>query len=96
MASRSKLVLKFCPPALKFLNQQPELVVHHLVDEAVGLRDRMAERPDSPDIHIFLMPPAVGRLYIESCHWIVFYIDLERLMVANIGGEDEAPFLWRL
>ena len=41
------------------------------------------------------MPPVVGRVFLEGDYWTVFYIDANKLVIANVGHKDEEPHLWR-
>lgn len=86
------LDLVFSKSSKGFLDDQPHPERSHIIELVVNLRtDSRLLTPDSSTIIPFLMPPAVGMLYRERCHWIVVYVNLGRLVIANIGAAHEEP-----
>lgn len=93
--SPSSLSVRFAPSARWFLAQQRHDVVNFFIDQAVWLKDHYHLSPDDGSIRPFLMPPVVGRVFFEGDYWTVFYIDANKLVIANVGHKDEEPHLWR-
>ena len=89
--------LKFGPGARFFLSQQSTQSCDNLLDACIALRDNPRLSPDNATIIPFLAPPAVMRLFQDDFHWIIFYVSefAQRVIIANIGDNAEAPHLWR-
>jgi hypothetical protein len=87
--------IRFASSSKRFLDSQPDNVRSKLINDVLYLRDNHHLSPDDPSITPFLMAPTVGKLFRDAFHWIIFSIDGELLMVANIGLSSETPHLWR-
>ena len=86
----------FAPSSRRFLDSMPNCIRSKLINDIVWLADENYYlTPDDERIVPFLMAPAVGRLFKDDFHWIVFYTEGDRLIVANIGHIGEKPHLWR-
>ena len=83
--------IRFAPSAIRFLDAQPHNVRSKLINDVVWLRDNS----DDPSLEEYLAAPVVIKLYRNSFHWVLFYIQTDFMVVGNIGGSDEEPHLWR-
>ena len=85
----------FAPSAKVFLDSMPHNIRSKIIDDVVWLADNQRLAPDNPQIVPFLMAPAIGKIFMDGCNWIIFYNERERLVIANVGSILEEPHLWR-
>ena len=85
----------FALSARRFLDAVPNHIRSKLISDAVWLANNPYLTPDDTQIVPFLMPPHVGKIFRDDSHWIIFYTEGERLIIANIGCLSEEPHLWR-
>ena len=87
--------IRFAPSSVRFLDAQSHNVRSKLINDIVWLNDNHHLNPDDPSLTPFLAPPLVMRQFRDDFHWIIFYLDGDDLIVANIGSLSEAPHLYR-
>jgi len=83
----------FTRSARTYLRSQPNNVRSKLVDDIVELANDPYLSPDDPSKRPFLAPPAVMTKWQDDLHWVIYYVQRDDLMVANIGdrGERQSP-----
>lgn len=87
--------VRFAPSAIRFLDRQPHNVRSKLVNDAVWLNDHPYFEPDDASKRPFLAAPVIIRQFQDGFHWILYYIDGDSLIIANIGLRSEPPHLRR-
>jgi hypothetical protein len=87
--------VQFSPSSRRYLDSQPHNVRTKIINDVAWIKDNPHLRPDNPTIRPFLAPPSVMRLFQDDFHWILFYLDADNLMEANIGDIAELPHLFR-
>lgn len=88
--------IHFGASAQRFLNNQPHHIVNKLLDDVLWLRDNPHLAPDDPRKKPFYAPPVYIREFCDDVHWIPYYTDNVRLVVANIGTVSEPRHLHRI
>jgi hypothetical protein len=86
---------RFGPSARRFLDSQPQQVCSKLIDDVVWLRGNPHLTPDDPRKRPFLAPPVVIREYRDEFHWVLYYLENNELIIANIGDISEEPHIRR-
>ena len=87
--------IAFAPSSRRFLDAKPNHIRSKLISDAVWLASNPYLAPDDCRIVPFHMAPGVGKIFRDDSHWIIFYTEAERLIIANIGCLSEEPHLWR-
>ena len=87
--------VRFAGSAKRYLDSQPNNVRSKLINDVVWLADNPVLLPDDETIVPFDMPPAVGKMFRDDFHWIIFYVEGDSIVIANIGEVSESPHLWR-
>ena len=95
MEQSAPALIAFAPSSRRFLDSMPNHIRSKLIHDAVWLTDNLHLAPDNQQIVPFLMAPVVGKLFKDDFHWIIFYTEKDRLIIANIGAISEIPHLWR-
>ena len=87
--------VRFGPSSRRFLDSQPQNIRSKLINDVVRLSDNPYLRPDEPSISPFLAAPVVIRHFEDDFHWMLFYLENDTLILANIGNISEPPHLYR-
>lgn len=87
--------LHFGPSARRFLDNQSHQVRSDLINLSVWLAQHPYFSPDDPRKKPFLASPVVLRLYQDDDYWVVYYLNQDGLIIANIGNASEVPSVWR-
>ena len=87
--------VRFGPSSRKFLDSQPQNIRSKLINDVVWLSENPYLRPDEPSIKPFLAAPVVIRHFQDDFQWILFYLESDTLIIANIGTISEPPHLYR-
>lgn len=81
--------IRFAASAIRFLDDQPHNIRSKLINDVVWLRDNYDTVPDLQD-SLFRF-----KVYRDLFQWILFVIDANHMLVANIGVNGEEPHFWR-
>ena len=81
--------IRFASSAIRFLDGQPHNIRSKLISDVVWLRDYHDTVPDLED-SLFRF-----KVYRDLFQWILFLIDADHMLVANIGVLAEEPHFWR-
>ena len=66
-----------------------------LISEVVYLGQSPELEPDDARKASFYTPPVFMRIYRTLFHWIIYDVDSNRILIANLGNADEKPHLYR-
>jgi len=89
------LSLKFSRSAKIFLQSQPANIVSKLIDDCAELTDNPHLTPGDPRKAPFFAPPVFMRIFRDTFHWIIYYVENDIVLIANIGMNGEEPHLYR-
>ena len=65
------------------MDSKPNHIRSKIINDAIWLADNPYLVPDDPRIVPFLTPPVLGKMFKDDFHWMIFYTEGERLIVAK-------------